>query len=195
MTTPPAANPIGLEPEEAPAAKPASDVPAALAQLPTQLRLQQYPSHFREYENTWEFSARRQGLLQEGALSPGRTLVGALVLRPFLFDFTSVGLIQAPELHFTPQLVWFGLRPHTPLKRLMLALAKAADYEPGRLYFYYRGAQVNPQSTAAQVSRPPFSSALPLLASSRLSEGAQHSSRFRLGRNLRSRLSLMTKGK
>jgi hypothetical protein len=35
----------------------------------------------------------------------------------------------------------------------MLVLAKDVEVEPGRLYFYYRGAQVNLESTVAQVKR------------------------------------------
>jgi hypothetical protein len=42
----------------------------------------------------------------------------------------------------------------------MLRVAKAVNIKPSRLYFYYQGAQVNPQSTVAQVRRPLFTSAL-----------------------------------
>jgi hypothetical protein len=42
----------------------------------------------------------------------------------------------------------------------MLTLAENIKVEPGQLYFYYQGAQVNPQSTIVQVR-----TLLPLLAS------------------------------
>jgi predicted transport protein len=54
---------------------------------------------------------------------------------------------------FLPKLVWFRLKCQDKLKQLILALAKDVKIKPGRLYFYYRGAQVNLESTVAQVRR------------------------------------------
>jgi hypothetical protein len=138
------------------------------AQFPVQLRLQQYHACFTKYEATWEFSARQQGLLQEGGPPLNHTVVGALFLRPVLLDFTSVGQAQAAKLHFLPQVIWFKLGSHIPLKQVMLRVATAVDIEPSKLYFYYHGSQVNPQSTIAQVRHHlllNFSKVLPLLAS------------------------------
>ena len=141
------------EPEEALAAKPASGVPALSARLPEKLRFQRYPSCFREYDNTCEFSSRHSGLLSKKILGQGQTIIGALFLRPCIFESGWVGGARPAELQFLPKLVWFRLRSQGKLERLMLAFAKDVKVEPGRLYFYYQGAQVNPQSTIAQVRR------------------------------------------
>jgi hypothetical protein len=152
MTTLETAILIDIEPEEALVVKPASDVPALpAAQLPMRLRLQQGPSRFRKYDKTWEFSAHHSGLLLKEVLAQDWTILGALFLRPYLINHGWIGRARPAELHFTPQLFWFRVRRQAKLQRLMLALAKAVDIEPGRLYFYHRGAQINPQSTAAQV--------------------------------------------
>jgi hypothetical protein len=128
-------------------------------QLSTQLRLQQYHARFAEYDNTWAFSARRPGLLEDGVL-PAKSncvvVIGALFLLPFLFDLRRLpgGRLSQPELAFSPRFVWFRLRRRTPLQRLMFELAKAVDVDPSRLYFYHKGAQVHPQSTAETVLLP-----------------------------------------
>jgi hypothetical protein len=161
MTTPKTAIVIDPEPEEALRDKLMSDVSALpAAQLLVRPRLQQDRSRFKEYEKTWEFSAYHSRLLSKEALAHGWTIVGALFLRPCLIEPGWVGTVEPAELVFLPELFWFRLRRRNKLKSLMVRVAEAVDIEPSRLYFYYQGAQVNPQSTVAQVCRPLFSSAL-----------------------------------
>lgn len=73
-----------VDPEEVPAVK-LSRAVAAPAHLPTSLRLQQYHARFEEYKDTFEISAKLQGLLQENVLQ-GRILIAALFLHPFLVE-------------------------------------------------------------------------------------------------------------
>lgn len=130
-------------------------------ELPKRLRLQQYPARFREYDNTCEFSPCHSGLLSKKILAQGQTIIGAFFLCPCIFEPGWVGGARPAELQFLPKLVWFRLGSQARLERLMLAFAKDVKVEPGQLYFYYQGVQVNPQSTIAQVRR----TLLPLMAS------------------------------
>jgi hypothetical protein len=84
-------------------------------------------------------------------LTKGTTIIGALFLRPFLLDINLVGSAQL-EMHYSQRLVWFSTLPQAKLKRLMLEFVGAMDVELSRLYFYYRGTQVNPYSKIIQVS-------------------------------------------
>ena len=161
MTTPETAIVIDPEPEEAPRSKLTSDVSALpTAQLPMRLRPQQDPSRFKEYEKTCEFPAYYSRLLSKEALAHGRTIVGALFLRPCLIERGWVGTVEPAELVFLPKIFWFQVRRRNKLESVMLEVAQAVDIEPNRLYFYYQGAQINPQSTVAQVRRLLFTSAL-----------------------------------
>jgi hypothetical protein len=75
---------IDLEPKKALRDKLVSNVSALpAARLPIRLRLQQDPSRFKEYKETWEFLAYHSRLLSKKALAHGRTIVGALFFRPY----------------------------------------------------------------------------------------------------------------
>jgi hypothetical protein len=97
----------------------------------------------------------------EGGLPSGKTILGALYLHPYVFELVlGVAGSAPPELRFAPQLVWFSLRPRTKLKQVIREFARVIKVEPSRLYFYYRGKQVNCETIIDTVSIPPIVGAL-----------------------------------
>jgi hypothetical protein len=56
------------------------------------------------------------------------------------------------DVFCTPQFFWYSIRTTTELAKLMSRFAEQIQIDPKYIYFYYSGLQVNPRSTAYEVS-------------------------------------------
>jgi len=118
--------------------------------LPTRLRLPQYSDTFRGSQ-----PSPRAWMVQESIRRTPRGFITVCVLWLYPGRWSSSGyppLCYLPtEIQLQPKEYWFRVKPINKLKKLMLRLATEIEVDPGQLYFYFRGAQINPESTFEMV--------------------------------------------